>query len=1032
MSEVYNDLLANTKKPTGLYSVAKHLTKKCHKLLGLALVFCLLQAQAFAQTQISGKITDNKGEPLPGATILEKGTNNGAATAADGTYTITVQSGATLIISFVGYASQEIEVGAQTTINVTLLDDVALKEVVVVGYGTQKKSDVTGVVTKIDTDKFNKGPIVSPDQLINGKIAGVQIQSNSGEPGGQVKVRIRGGTSVNASNEPLYVIDGVPVDNAAINPGGFQDGRNPLNFLNPNDIESFTVLKDASATAIYGSRGNNGVILITTKRGKAGQGRLSYNNWFSFSTIARKVDVFNADEFRSIVQTQAPSRVNELGTANTNWQDELYRVGTGQSHNLGFSGGTKTLSYRASVGYVEQEGVIKGSSSERISLSLNLNQRALNDDLKITTSIKASQTNDVFVPNGVIGSSLVFDPTQPILDPSDTQYGGFFEYANDLANKNPVAELTLTDDQGKNIRSVGNIQFDYSLPFVKGLSANLNLGYDIFTGSRSRFLPSNLRSQFNDNGEVRRANFTRTSGLLEFYLKYTKELTSIKSKIDVTGGYSYQNFRAEFPEFRAFNLSNNLLGPNSAASATMTEAFITVEPNRLISFYGRVNFSYADKVLLTATYRRDGSSRFNPENQWGNFPSVALAYRISEEAFLKNSSIISDLKIRAGYGVTGNQEIGNFQFLPRFTQGLPSASAQFGNAFINTLRADAFDPNLKWEELRSFNIGLDFGLFGGRINGSIEYYTKTTTDLLFTVPVAAGANLSDRVLTNIGELESNGIEFALDATAINTKDFRWNLSYNIAFNRNKLLKFTAFNDPSFIGILQGGIAGGVGNNVQILQIGQQLNSFFLFKHKLDANGRPLVDGVDHNGDGTIDMADMYEDISGPDGNPDGMVNDLDKRIVENPAPAVIMGLTSNMTYKDFDFSFTLRANLGNYVYNNVRSNGAYYNRVILDAAPSNMPRAVTETNFTAPQYFSDVYLENASFLRLDNISLGYRFDKLLKNKLKLRAFVTAQNVFVITDYTGLDPEIANRTSDGIDNDIFPRARTFIFGVNIDF
>ncbi|EAY25340.1 SusC/RagA family TonB-linked outer membrane protein [Microscilla marina] len=1025
MNKVYNHLLAVADQPKSLGEIAGILTKKYQKLLGLVLVFCLLNIQAYAQTKVSGKVLDAKGEGLPGATIIEKGTTNGTSSLSDGSFSINVKPDATLIFSFVGYATQEIVVGAQTVINVTLTDDAALQEVVVVGYGTQKKSDVTGVVTKIDSKNFNKGPIVSPDQLINGKIAGVQVQSNSGEPGGQTRIRIRGGTSINASNEPLYVIDGVPIDNTAVNPGGFQDGRNPLNFLNPDDIESFTVLKDASATAIYGSRGNNGVIIITTKKGRSGKGKLNYSNWFSVGSIANKIDVFNAAEFRTVVQDKASGRVNELGNTSTNWQDQLYQTAIGQNHSLSYAGGIKGLNYRTSLGYLKQDGTLKGTSAERISFALGLNAK-LFKQLNVDANIKLAQNKDTFSPNSIIGGALRMDPTQAIFDANDTQYGGYFEYANDLATKNPVAELALTDDQGKNLRTLGNIKFDYQMPFLKGLSANLNLGYDHLKGDRQRTLPTNLRSQSGTLGEHRTADYTKTNSLLEFYLKYTKDFKEINSRLDITGGYSYQDFREEYID----SVFTDLTG----ATPKNKQGFKNIQKNRLISFYGRVNFSYADKLLLTATLRRDGSSRFGLNNRWGSFPSVAAAYRLSEEAFLKNSKVISDLKIRAGYGITGNQDIAgqNFAYLPTYTLGDSTAAYQFGNTFVNTIRPNAYDQNLKWEEVKSFNIGLDFGLFAGRLSGSVEYYKKTTKDLLFTVPVAAGANLSDRVLTNVGELENSGVEFALDAVAINSKAFQWNVGFNIAWNRNTLLRFSKINDPAFVGILTGGILGGTGNTVQILQMNQAANSFYLFKHKMGTDGKPLVDGIDHNGDGNIDNADIYEDINGPDGKPDGRVDELDKRAVENPAPNILMGLTSNMRFKGFDLSFTFRANLGNYVYNNVKSNGAYYNRVINEIVPTNMPRSVTETNFVAPQYFSDVYLEDASFLRLDNITLGYTFDQLLKNKFNLRAYVTAQNLFVITNYSGLDPEVANKDALGIDNDIFPRARTIIMGLSLGF
>jgi iron complex outermembrane receptor protein len=1012
------------------------LTKRLPLVL-LLLVSIPLWAQ---NIKITGQVTSgDDGAPLPGVSILEKGTTNGTVSDAEGNYSISVKENGTLVFSFVGFQTQEIAVSGRSVANVVLASDVtALNEIVVVGYGQQEKKDVTGVVAAVDSKVFNQGAIVSPDQLITGKVAGVQITSNSGEPGGQSTVRIRGGTSINAGNDPLYVIDGVPIDNTAFNPGGFSSGRNPLNFINPNDIETFTVLKDASAAAIYGSRAANGVIIITTKKGKSGTPTVTYDGYFSVGTIAKKQEVFNASQFQEVVAAKAPSNLRYLGNANTNWQDEIYQTALGQNHSVTLSGGTDKFNYRASIGRQELDGIIKTSSTKRTSFALSLTQYLLNNDLTITTNVKGSHTLDRFSPD-VVGAALTFAPTQAVKDPN-SPYGGYFEWYNTnpdgspivdangrrqydfLAVDNPVSSIKQTQDYGETFRSLGNIQFDYKIPFLEGLRANVNLGYDITRGDRKRFRPSKLIAAATDTGEVKYENLSRISPLLEAYLAYAKTIGN-DHKIDVTAGYSYQSFDANYYGYRAYRLATDIYGFNNPSVAKKTDlSNPSVQTNRLISFFGRLNYGFRDKYLLTLSVRRDGSTRFAESNRWGIFPSAAFAWRVIDESFMSGlSSVFSDLKLRVGYGINGNQEIGNYLYLPTYTSGTTTAQYQFGNGYVTTLRPNGFDSKLKWEQTASLNVGLDYAILNGRVSGSLEYYEKNTSDLLFEVTIPAGSNLTNKLLTNIGKIQNRGFEFTSNVVAIAKRDLTLNFGFNFAVNKNKIKALDGSDDPTFVGYETGGISGGTGNNIQILKVGQAVNSFFVYKQKYGPDGKPLVDGVDHNEDGKIDRADMYEDVTG-----DNIVDDKDRRPFKKPAPTFLFGFTPQLTYKRFDLSMTLRANLGNYAYNNVASNAANYNRAS-DTKPNNMLTSVLNTNFTTPQYFSDYYIEKASFLRMDNITLGYNLNDIVK-KFKLRVYGTVQNAFVLTKYTGLDPEISN----GIDNNLYPRSRTFILGVNVGF
>ncbi len=968
---------------------------------------------------ITGKVVTNTGEPVPGVTVLQKGTSNGTATGVDGSYSINVpETPGTLVFSFIGYTTQEVAFTKAGAFNVTLTEDAkALDEVVVVGYGTQKKSDLTGSVTSVTAKDFNQGSITSPEQLITGKVPGVQITSNSGAPGAGSRIRIRGGASLTASNDPLIVIDGVPLDNAEL-----KGSANALNMINPNDIESFNVLKDASATAIYGSRASNGVIIITTKKGSQdGKMKVSFSSLLSFSKIRNTVDVLSADQFRAAVQEQvntgvAPATQPALfGLANTNWQDQIFQDAFTHDDNISLSGAIQKVPYRISVGYLDQEGVLKTSELKRSSAALSLNPSFLKDHLKVNLNLKGAYTKSRFADQGVIGGAVVFDPTQPIY--ADNQFGGYFEWVdsngkpNTLASRNPLSILEQKNDRGEVKRSIGNLQLDYKFHFLPELRANLNVGYDISQSEGNTFQPATLAGVFNQGGTSVDYSQERTNKLLDFYLNYTKELPLISSRIDVTGGYSYQDFLRDAPAYATFTEAGSELFPAGLPVKSQ---------NTLVSFFGRLNYSLLDRYLLTATIRRDGSSRFNPDNRWGTFPSVALAWRLIEESFLQGSNVFSDLKLRVGYGITGQQDIGNdYPYLPRYTYSDNSAMYQFGNTYYNTLRPEGYDRNIKWEETTTYNAGLDFGFAKNRLTGSVDVYQKKTKDLLAQIDIPAGSNLTNRIYTNVGTLENKGIEAALNYNIINNDRFNWSAGINGTLNHAEITNLSKVKDQAAEGIPVGTIAGGVGNNIQIHTVGYAPYSFYVYKQVYDETGKP-VEG-------------LYEDL-----NEDGVINQNDKYRYKNPAPKVILGFNSNVSYDKWSLSFVLRGNLGNYMYNNVYSNTGTYKNITFPNYLTNMSTNVLETNFTGNdpnRLFSDYYIQNASFLRLDNLNLGYNFGKIAHEKINLRLSASAQNLFVITNYKGLDPETQfndNNIGGGIDNNFYPRPRIFSLGVNVDF
>jgi iron complex outermembrane receptor protein len=962
---------------------------------------------------VSGKVTDEEGSGLPGVSVLIKGTTNGTVTDPNGAYKLNAPDNAILVFSFIGYNIQEVPVNGSTTIDIQLTPNIqALTEVVVVGYGTQRKQDVTGSIITISAKDFNKGQNTTPEQLILGKVAGVQITSNGGAPGAGSTIRIRGGSSLSASNDPLIVIDGVPVDNSEL-----KGTSNALNLINPNDIESFNILKDASATAIYGSRASNGVIIITTKKGSKGDKlNVSFSSLASLSKIQNTINVLSADELREAVRVHGTTAQQALlGSNNTNWQNQIFREAFTTDNNLSLTGSYKSLPYRLSLGYLNQQGILKTSQVKRNSASLSLNPTFLKEHLKVNLNLKGTMTNSRFADQGSIGAAIAFDPTQPVR--TDNAFGGYFEWTDDsgapntLATRNPLSMLQQKKDKGEVKRGIGNIQFDYKFHFLPDLRANLNLGFDASETNGSTVQSTSMAAVYNQGGSYSKYTQTRSNSLVDFYLNYTKEIKKIASRIDATAGFSNQRFIIDVPTYPTLNVEGD----------TITRpAFPTRNENLLRSYFGRLNYTFKDRYVLTATIRRDGSSRFSPDNRWGMFPSLAVAWRINEESFLKNIQLFSDLKLRAGYGITGQQDIGTnyYPYLARYTYGDNSSQYQFGNQYYATLRPEGYDANIKWEETTTYNAGLDFGFLNGKISGSVDYYFRKTKDLLALIPPAAGSNLTNQIFTNVGNIENQGVEAIMNFNAITTERFSWSFGVNGTYNQNKITKLSKVKDDTSIGYATGGIGGGTGNNIQIQSVGYPVYSFYVYKQVYDENDKPL-EGV-------------YADL-----NKDGVINEKDQYRYKSPSPKFILGFNSQFSYQKWSLSFVLRANIGNYMYNNMASNYGSY-RLGGTNYVTNLSSNVLETNFSgndANRLFSDYYIENASFLRMDNLNLGYNLGSIYKDNVNLRLTASVQNVFVITKYSGLDPETQFTEFNfggGIDRNFYPRPRVFSLGINVDF
>ena len=959
-----------------------------------ALLFCLIMipSMLFAQTTITGTVIDKADTmPLPGVNVIIKGTSRGASTDFNGKYSIEVNEGDTIVISYLGYTTQEIIYSGQTTIDVALEEDAAqLDEVVLIGYGSTTKQDATGAVEKVGDEEFNRGAIVAPQQLIAGKAAGVRITTGGGAAGEGGEIRIRGGASLSSTNDPLIVIDGLPIDQR----GGAQGSRNALNAINPADIEDFVVLKDASATAIYGSRASNGVILITTKKGSANQDlKLEYGLQASTRRITNTVDVLNAAQYQQVVQDNGGD-TSTFGNADTDWQDEIYTTGIGAIHNITASKGYENFNFRVNFNHVSQEGPLQ-DLYERNGLNTSFVHRFLDNDLKLTLVAKAIQDEYSYANQGAIGAAVAFDPTQSVRD----ENGNFTQYGNgaNLAPVNPLFLLENYNDRQTIKRVISNFNVDYKFWFLKDLRFNLNAGIDYAENDGHRFSIANP----NDSGAVdsnETSSGLNRNTLLDFYFNYKKDLESINTVIDLTAGHSFQEFYIK----SAFDRQ----------AATFIAA-TDINRNALESYFARASFDIADKYLISASYRTDGSSRFGGDNRWGNFPGVSVGWKIMNESFMENS-FFSNLKLRAGWGITGQQEIGsNYGYLGIYTPSRnDAANIQFGTnpdgspLFIDTLRPEGFDENLKWEETTQYNAGLDFGFFNNRLTGTIDGYYRETEDLLSVVDVPAGSNLTDRLLTNVGEVTSRGLEFSLNGVIAQKENFGWDTNFNITFQENEITKLNLSDDANVF-IPQGSISGGVGNTIQLWKPGYDPTTFFVFRQVYDDGGNP-IEGA-------------YVDVNG-----DNQITEADRQPYKKATPDAFIGFTNNFRYKNLDLNFTFRGSFGNYVYNNVASDRGNTNAVVNQPGfQGNAHASFLDTGFLNQNLFSDLYIQRADFVRLDNISIGYTIPF---SKITLRTSLTATNVFVITEYDGLDPEIGN----GIENNFYPRTRDIVLGLNFTF
>lgn len=981
-------------------------------LIAIILMLSVPLTSLAQQRLVTGIVLESQSnEPIPGATIAIKGTQRGAVTALDGTFSLQAANTDTLLISSVGFETQTIPVGSNTNIRIALKPQViSFQEVVVIGYGQVRHEDATGAIVSVSTKDFNRGAITTPQELITGKASGVQITTAGGAPGSGATIRIRGGSSLSASNDPLFVIDGVPVDN-----DGVSGMRNPLSTINPNDIESFTILKDASATAIYGSRASNGVIIITTKSGTKGALKVSYDMNVSVGIKTNQIDVLNADEYRELIYSRYGENSNAaalLGNSKTNWQDMIFQTAVGHDHNFSYSGAQLNTPLRVSLGYSDQSGLLKTSSMKRYTGALNLSPSFFDNHLKLNLNLKGMFIKNRFAPTGAIGNAILYDPTKPVRD-NTSIYGGYTTWMDgdkpaSFSPVNPVAQLHQRHDESEVWRSIGSAKIDYKFHFLPDLNATLNLGYDYSSTDGSVYIPAKAAFAYrkaadgtDQSGEDRVYTQDKRNKLLDFYLNYNKNLPSLQSKIDVMAGYSWQHFwREDYVNATSVN-GTYIIAP---------EQTLPTE-NYLVSFFGRMNYAYRDKYLLTFTLRQDGTSRFSEDNRWGLFPSLAAAWRINQEKFLVNSNLVSNLRLRLGYGVTGQQYItsDNYPFLARYSYSLSTARYLFGDRWVTMARPAGYDANLKWEETTTANLGIDFGFLNERINGSIELYKRKTSDLINEIPVAAGTNFTNILLTNVGNLENKGVEFNINVRPIVSNNLFWEVGFNVTKNVNKITKLTAVEDPSYQGAVTGLISGGTGNYAKINSVGKPANSFFVYQQAYDQQGKPVAGlYVDRDGDGEITIEDKYH--------------------FKSSAPDIIMGLSSRVEYKNWDFAFTSRASIGNHVYNDFEASNANFQYTYSSTYLLNVPKSVMKTNFESQQLLSDYYVRDASFFKLDNVSAGYSFSNPFGIKSKLRCSFTVQNVLTITDYKGLDPEVFN----GMDINVYPRPTTFIMGLNLEF
>ncbi|MBV3637213.1 SusC/RagA family TonB-linked outer membrane protein [Bacteroides cellulosilyticus] len=955
--------------------------------------------------KVTGHIVDDTNEPLIGASILVVGTSTGVITDLDGNFSIVVPSGATTLqISYVGYETMIVPIPDNNTVNVKMKSDSqVLSDVVVIGYGTTRKSDLTGSVSNVSSKDFNSGLISSPEQLINGKVSGVQIMSNSGSPTAGSTIRIRGGASLNASNDPLIVLDGVPLETGGIsgNDGNF------LALINPSDIESMTILKDASSTAIYGSRASNGVIIITTKKGSTDRMKVSFTTTNSIQTRTKLNDMLSREEFINVVNTQGSDAQKALlGNANTDWNDKIYHNAFGTDNNLSLSGRlAKNFPIRVSLGYYNQDGLVKTDNAERITGSVSLSPSFFDDHLKLNFNVKGSRNDNRFANSNAIWNAATWNPTIPVYSGNNT-FGGYTEATDNVGQLvtggtvNPLGALKQYKSTSRVSRLVGNFDVDYKMHFLPELKFHATLGYDYAKGQGKIYVPAEAAQYETTHGrDYKYGPQKNTNRLLTTYFNYNKYLDSWKSSIDATVGYDYQYWKSTSPQYSELST----LGEIQSTTAASDERHV------LLSYYARLNYTFDSRYMLTATMRRDGTSRFSKDNRWGTFPSVALAWRVSEEAFLKDNAVLSNLKLRASYGVTGQQDgIGNYNYLPVYTASQSGAEAQFGNQYITTYRPEAYVSNLKWETTTAWNAGFDFGFLEDRITGSFDYYTRQTKDLLATVASPAGTNFDKNILTNVGNVDSQGIEVSLNASPIQSKNWNWDVSFNMTWQKMKVKNLSLVEGGAATNISAG--ASIDGQNVQVLSEGYEPYMFYVYKQLYDAETGKPIEGAyaDLNNDGEINSGDLYR--------------------YKSPTPDFIFGFSTSLNYKKWTLSTSLRANVGNYVYNGMAMNTGAWETMSYNAFQlNNVHSSYLETGFQRRQHLSDYYVENGSFLKMDNLSLSYNFGRVCR-WLSLNASVMVQNVFCITKYSGVDPEVPS----GMDSSFYPRPRTYSLSLGLEF
>ena len=956
------------------------------------LFLLFLSIGAFAQQSVSGLITDSSGTPLPGVNVIIQGTNVGVSSDFDGNYQINVDNGQILVFSYIGYDSVELTVnGANQDVKMTESDS-ELDEVVVIGYGTVRKKDLTGAVDLVTEKNFAKGSVVSPQQLIRGKVAGVSIVSNSGAPGDDSNVLIRGIGSLNLNSNPLYVVDGIPLDS-----GGVGGSRSPLNAINPADIEAISILKDASATAIYGSRAANGVVLITTKKGKTGDLKFNFSSRSSSFTPIDFVDVLNATQFKYAVQaTGVSDYISRLGSNDTDWQNEIYETARAQNNSFSVSGGLLNMPFRASLGYTDQDGILMGDNFNRMTGSFNIAPSLLDGDLRASLNVRFVRSENDFANRGAIGSAVFFDPTKPVFG-SSSNYGGYYTWLDSTGKKlalsptNPLALLNLSDDESTVDRIITNLKLDYDLP-LDGLIATVNAGYDNSKGdgfsSQDKNMPTDAAG-FNGNNNMY-SNET-TNLLFDAYLNYALE--SGKSNLSVTAGHSYQSFEYDNSSTASIEYLNPDGSVNSGSSTS--NSFIDTSKNVLLSYFGRINYSFDEKYLLTATLRADASSKLPSNDRWGQFFSAALAWNFYDDG-------VDKLKLRVGFGEVGNVNgLGDYNFLTRYVSSDSQAKYGFGNSFYSTYRPAPINKNLRWEVGQTTNFGIDFTFSDLKLSGSLNAYVKNTNDLIATAVIDPFTNFGTTIDANIGDMENKGVEFQLNSTLYESDDLKFDISYNVSVNDNKITRLD--NEQNVGGI-------GFGAFIQRHETGKSPYTYYVYKQIYDHKGRPIEGS--------------YADLNG-----DGRINNDDRYFYKDPYADVLMGLTASITYKDFDLSMASRASLGNYSSNRMMA-ASVETQIWNLGRLSNVHSSYLDTGFL---YFSDKngvsdhYIQNASFFKLDNVTLGWTVDNVIDNN-PMRLYISADNLLTITEYEGIDPEITG----GLDSNFYPRSRAIALGLDINF